>query len=290
MSIEQSDSDQVVLLTPVSSVGPQDMAGTETYVPTGQLVVTSQVPIQVATDISANVTNPLINGTNQGANGHPTHHEWVWFWLEGQAGYNLGPAWPECRSIALVVHQELGVMPLRIQQLSYQDVLIEYDLEVDVEWVTQKLLWMEWWMGAPCHLECVLVSDKELWQFRGENWVAPQVDPEWVNPSQHYLITSPVGATWPHSDSYGVPQFLEALQSGQNLTTLWALETPQLAVPSGADPPLPKGESTYNQWAYEVCSLQSHYGKYIYYQVTKGWHAPYGAFSWSCPICQSHLR
>ena len=40
-------------------------------------------------------------------------------------------------------------------------MLIEFDREVDVEWVTQKLLQMEWWMAAPCHLECVLVGDEE---------------------------------------------------------------------------------------------------------------------------------
>ena len=84
-------------------------------VPTGQPVVISQVPTQAATNISANITNPLINGTNQGASGHPTHHEWVWFWLEGQAGCNWEPGQTECRLITLVVHQELGVLPLKVQ-------------------------------------------------------------------------------------------------------------------------------------------------------------------------------
>ena len=59
------------------------MAGIEMPVSTGQLVVTSQVTTQVATNISANATNPLIIGTNQGAVGCPTHHDWVWFQLEG---------------------------------------------------------------------------------------------------------------------------------------------------------------------------------------------------------------
>ena len=76
------------------------MTSIDMSVPTGQLVVTSQVPTQAATNISVNVTNPLINaatnisvnvtnplinGTNQSASGHPTYHELVWFWLEGQA-------------------------------------------------------------------------------------------------------------------------------------------------------------------------------------------------------------
>ena len=40
-------------------------------------------------------------------------------------------------------------MPLQIQQLNHDDVLIEFDSEFDVEWVAQKLLRMEQWMGAP---------------------------------------------------------------------------------------------------------------------------------------------
>ena len=50
----------------------------------------------------------------------------------------------ECQSIAHIIHQELGVMPLKFQWLSQHDVLIEFDSQVDVEWVVQKLLRMEW--------------------------------------------------------------------------------------------------------------------------------------------------
>ena len=99
---------------------------------------------------------------------HPFHHEWVWFRLEGQSGCSLGSAQMECQSVAFIIHQELGVMPLWTQQLNHHDVLIEFDSEVDVERVVQKLLRIEWWMGAPCNLECIPCSDKEgLWQFRG---------------------------------------------------------------------------------------------------------------------------
>ena len=62
-----------------------------------------------------------------------------------------------------------------------------------------------------------------------------------------------------HSKNYGVPQFLEAIQGRQNITVLGALGTPHLAVFNGSDPPLPKGGTTYNQWALEVHSLQSCY-------------------------------
>ena len=85
MSVKHIDSDQTILLTLVSSCRPLDMAGIEMPVPAGQPGVTSQVPTQAATNINANITNPLINGTNQGGCGCPTHHEWVWFHLEGQA-------------------------------------------------------------------------------------------------------------------------------------------------------------------------------------------------------------
>ena len=90
MSVEQSDSDQMIPLTPMSSFGPPDMAGVVTPVPREQPVVISQVPTKTATTISVNVTNPLVDGTNQGVCGHLTHHGWVWFQLEGQAGCNLG--------------------------------------------------------------------------------------------------------------------------------------------------------------------------------------------------------
>ena len=122
--------------------------------------------------------------TNQGASGCPVCHEWVWFRLEGCSGCGLGPTQMECQSITLIMHQELGVMPLWIQWLNYHDVLIEFDSEVDVGWVAQKLLRMEWWMGAPCNLEGVPCSNEQgLQQFRGGEWVAPVVDPEWINPS-----------------------------------------------------------------------------------------------------------
>ena len=59
-------------------------------------------------------------------------------------------------------------------------------------------------------------------------------------------------------------QLLDAIQSGQNVLALGALGTPHLVIFSSADPPLPKGEATYNQWAFEVQSLQSHYQQEIF--------------------------
>ena len=144
-----SQTDHTLPLTPASSFRPPDKVAIDMAVSTGQPVVTSQVPTQVMTNPSVSATNPFVmnTSTTQGASGHPTCHEQVWFQLEGQSGCSLGPAQMKCWSITLVMHQELAVMLLRIQQLSHHDVQIEFDSEVDVEWVAQKLLRMEWWMG-----------------------------------------------------------------------------------------------------------------------------------------------
>ena len=64
---------------------------------------------------------------------------------------------------------------------------------------------------------------------------------------------------WPHLENYEVHQFQDAIQSGHNVTVLGALGTPHLAIFRAVDPSLPKGETTYNQWAFKVHSLQSHY-------------------------------
>ena len=56
-----------------------------------------------------------------------------------QSSFSLGPVQMECWSIALIIHQKQGVIPLQIQWLNHHDVLIEFDSEVDVEWVAQKL-------------------------------------------------------------------------------------------------------------------------------------------------------
>ena len=117
---------------------------------TGQPAVTNQVSIQAMTNPNITTTNhPMVNtSTNLGASGHPIYHEWVWFRLEGHSGYSLSPAQIECQSITPVMHQELGVMPLWNQWLNYHDVLIGVDSDVNVEWVAQKLLRMEQWIGV----------------------------------------------------------------------------------------------------------------------------------------------
>ena len=85
------------------------------------------------------------------------------------------------------------------------------------------------------------------------------MDAEWIDPSRQGQVT-PTGATdQSPPKNYGVPQFLEAIHSGQNITVLGVLGTPHLAVFSGSDPPLTKWEATYNQWTFEVCSLWSCY-------------------------------
>ena len=98
--------------------------------------MTNEVHNQVIAKPNINATNHSIanTSTNKGANSHSIHHEWVWFRLEGQSGCSLGPAWIECQSIALTIHQIL-----QTQWLNHCDVLKKFDSEVDVEWVVQKL-------------------------------------------------------------------------------------------------------------------------------------------------------
>ena len=47
----------------------------------------------------------------------------------------------------------------------------------------------------------------------------------------------------------------------------WGPWGPPLAIFSGVDPPLPKGEATYNQWDFKVQSLQSNYWEESYKRV-----------------------
>ena len=97
MTIEWTDSDQTLPLTPVSSFGPPDMVTIDMDISAGQ-VVTNQVPTPVTTNPNVNTTNHSIvnTSTNQDAGGHPIHHEWLWFRLEGHSGCSLGPAQTEC--------------------------------------------------------------------------------------------------------------------------------------------------------------------------------------------------
>ena len=79
MSIEWSDSDQTLALTPVSSFGPLGTVTIDMAVFAGWPVVNCQVLIQVMTDPNVNATNHSAanTSTNQGAIGHPIHHVWV---------------------------------------------------------------------------------------------------------------------------------------------------------------------------------------------------------------------
>ena len=74
----------------MSSFRPLDIASVAMPVPTGQLVITSQVPAQTATNISVTITNHLVEGTNQDVCGCPTCHEWVDFVMWGQPKQSVG--------------------------------------------------------------------------------------------------------------------------------------------------------------------------------------------------------
>ena len=82
--------------------------------------------------------------------------------------------------------------------------------------------------------------------------VAPREDPKWIDPSRWGHLAPTRCEGWPHPDTYGVHQFLDAIPSGLNFSALGALGTPLLAIFSGVDAPFPKGEASYNQWAFEI--------------------------------------
>ena len=144
MSIKQSRLWPHSTPYPCQFFVPPDMVAVDMTVSTGQLAVTSQVPTQVTTIPNVNTTYPSVTNisTNQGASGHPTCHEWVWIWLEGQSGCSSGLAWMEYCPFTLIMHQELGVMPLRIQWLSHQDVLV--DMMVRLMWSGQLRSYPGW--------------------------------------------------------------------------------------------------------------------------------------------------
>ena len=114
MSIEHTDSDQTLPLTLVSSFGPLDTVTINMATSAGQPVVTNQTPNPVTIRINVTGHSIVKTSTNQGASGCCIQ----WFRLEGHSGCSLGPAQMECQSIASVVHQELGVMPMWSQQLN----------------------------------------------------------------------------------------------------------------------------------------------------------------------------
>ena len=55
---------------------------------------------------------------------------------------------------------------------------------------------------------------------------SPRVDPEWIDPSRQGQLAPTGCAGWPHPVNYGVPQFLDAIQSEHNIRGLGALGTP----------------------------------------------------------------
>ena len=170
MSTEHTDPNQTLPLTLVSSFGPPDMVIINTTMSAGEPVMTNQVPNPVMTIPHVNTTNPstVNTSTTQGVSGHPIHLEWAWFRLEGHCGCRLGLAWTECWSITLVIHQELGVIPMWIQKLNYQDVLIEFYGKADAEWIAQKFVRMEFWMGPHVTSSVFLVVMKKGFYSPGE--------------------------------------------------------------------------------------------------------------------------
>ena len=120
----------------------------------------------------------FVHGTNQGTGGCPAHHEWVWFWLEGQASCHLVPAWTECRVNHAGSAPGAGVMPLRSNDWTTGCVNRIWQCHgCGKGWHKVAQDWMV--DGDSMPLECVPCSDEDaLWEFRG--WV-PSWDGHWVD-------------------------------------------------------------------------------------------------------------
>ena len=170
----------------MSSFRPSDMASVEMPVPTGQLVITIQVPIQATTNINTKDTNPLVNATNKGACGHPTYHELGLFLIRGKEWLEFGAS----QNRVWVNH--VGSAPGAGDD-AIECPMIELLGCVDRIW---QCLGIEWWMGTLCHLECVPCSEEDLlWEPNKGEWVPPWVDTEWIDPSRKGQVISLVPQT-----------------------------------------------------------------------------------------------
>ena len=69
-----------------------------------------------------------------------------------------------------------------------------------------------------------------------------------------------------HPENYGFHQLIDAIQSGQNVSALEALGSTHYAIFSYVDLPLQKGEANYNQWAFDVQSLQPYYQEEVLWE------------------------
>ena len=88
--------------------------------------MTNQVSNQAMTNPNKTTTSQSMANisTNQDASGTPS--------IMSGCGSDWRPSQMEYQSVTLIMHQELGVMPLWIQWLNYHNVLKEFDSEVDV--------------------------------------------------------------------------------------------------------------------------------------------------------------
>ena len=111
------------------------------------------------------------------------------------------------------------------------------------------------WMGVHVTLSVSPVAMKKGFNSSGGGeWVAPREDPEWIDLLRWGQL-APMGCVgWPHPDSYGVHQFLDAIQSRHKILAFWALGPSPCHI-QWCRSPLPKREANYNQWTFEVQSL-----------------------------------
>ena len=58
--------------------------------------------------------------------------KWVWMWLESHQLHTLPAYQSELNTIAAVLVQTTGHVPIHIQQINLQEFLIEFLLDVDL--------------------------------------------------------------------------------------------------------------------------------------------------------------
>ena len=94
---------------------------------------------------------------------------WVWMQLDSLQ-LNLLPAYEkELKTIAMVLIQTIGHVPIHMQWVDLQEVLMEFSPDLDVCWFCEAL--MEMWTSCPLH--CKILEVEGLQATRMKLWAPP---------------------------------------------------------------------------------------------------------------------
>ena len=99
---------------------------------------------------------------------------WVWMWLETSPLHTLPTYQTELSTIV--------DMPIHMQWLDMQEVLLEFLPNVDLDWFCEALMDTGHWMGLSCCIRCEILDAEGLHVTRPKPWAPPAKDAEWVNP------------------------------------------------------------------------------------------------------------